>query len=71
METIKEPSGIDPAVKASLQQACDRAANGIPPTRDEKLEAIAALNRMREQIRQRTGVQNVAVDLVRQSRDGK
>jgi hypothetical protein len=71
METVKEPAGIDPAVKAAIQEACDRAASGIPPTRDEKLEAIAAMNRMREQIRQRIGIQNVAVDLVRQSRDGK
>jgi hypothetical protein len=33
--------------------------------------AIAAMNRMCEQIRQRIGVQNVAADLVRQSRDGE
>jgi hypothetical protein len=71
MEAVKEPGGMDPALKAAIQEACDRVASGIPPTRDEKLEAVAAMNRMREQIRQRTGVQSVAVDLVRQSRGGK
>ena len=71
METVKDPAGMDPIAKAALQEACDRIARGIPSTRDEKIEAIEAMNRMRERIRQRTGVQSIAVDLVRQSRDGK
>jgi hypothetical protein len=72
VDIAKEPGDVEAAVKAAIDEACDRrAASGIESTRDEKLEAIAAMNRMREQIRQRIGVQSVAVELVRRSRGGR
>ena len=71
MKTIEEIAAMDPKTKAELQDVCERVARGVAPTREEKLGAIASLNELREAIRKRIGVQNVAVDLVRQFRDGR
>jgi len=71
MTTIEQVPGIDPKAKAELQEACDRLAIGVQTSPDEKREALANLNKRREEIRKRVGVQNIAVDLVRQSRDNR
>lgn len=71
METIDQAAGMDPKAKAELQDVCDRVAEGVQTTTNEKRASLASLNELRERIRQRIGVQNVAVDLVRQSRDSR
>jgi len=61
---------MDPKEKAELQEVCDRVSKGIrDPERARK--AIERMNKMREELRQRIGVQNIAVELVRQSRDSR
>lgn len=71
MNTLDEATGMDPKVKAELQDLCDQVAKSVQTSSQEKLEAIASLNEMREKIRKRIGVQNIAADLVRQSRDSQ
>ena len=71
MTTIEQVPGMGPQAKAELQEACERLAVGIQTSPEEKREAIANLNKMREEIRKRIGVQNIAVDLVRQSRNSR
>lgn len=71
MKIIDQISGLDPEAKVELQDACDRLANGMRTPPEQKRDAIANLNQMREEIRKRIGVQNLAVNLVRQSRDSQ
>ena len=70
--TIIEPtSGMDPKVKAAMQEACDRIAKGIPFSRQERQEACDLMDQIREKNRKLFGVQNIAVDLVREMRDSR
>ena len=70
MDTIDRIRGIDPKAKAELQDVCDRVSQGIRDPEAAR-KAIARMNTMREELRQRIGVQNIAVDLVRQTRDSR
>ena len=67
METTPN-NGIPRDVMAELEEAADRAAKGI---RDPEAmqRACERMDRMREELRQRSGELNVAVDLVREIRD--
>ena len=70
--TIIEPtSGMDPNLKAKMQEACNRIAQGIPFTREEKDQAAAEIDRIREANAKRIGVQNIAVDIVREMRNSQ
>jgi hypothetical protein len=69
MKTIDQLPGIDPDLKARMQEACDRIAKGIYPTTEERLKSAANIDRMREENAERFGIQNVAVDAVREWRD--
>ena len=60
-----------PGIKASIQEKCDRIAKGIPFTREEKDRAAAEIDRIREENAKRIGIQNVAVDLVREMRNSQ
>jgi hypothetical protein len=71
MKTIEENAGMDPVIKAKMQEVCDRLVNGPPFTQEERKKAAAEIDRMREENLKRFGVQNVAVDLVRESRDSR
>lgn len=71
MNTIDEFTGMDFALKAEMQAACDRLAKGLPFSREEKERAAAEIDRMREENERRLGLQNVAVDAVRQFRDSR
>jgi hypothetical protein len=71
MTTIDQTPGMDPDLKARMQEACDRVSKGIPISREERKAAAARIDRMREENAERFGIQNVAVDLVRQSRDSQ
>ncbi len=67
MDTLEEY--VIPAdLMAELQQAADRAAQGI---RDPEAmrRACEDMDRAREELRRQKGEMNVAVDLVREIRD--
>ena len=71
MNTIAANTGMDPALKAEMQEACDRIARGILPTMDERKAAAARIDRMREENARRFGIQEVTLDAVRESRNGQ
>ena len=69
MKTIEQISRIEPALKAKLQEALDKQAKGIPFTREEQNEACQHMDRIREENRKLFGESNIAVELIRQTRD--
>ena len=63
-----ETTGIPPDLAAEFQEALDDLAKGI--RRPEKMQAACErMDRLREENRQLYGEQNLAVELVRQTRD--
>jgi hypothetical protein len=71
MKSAPPNSAIAPDLMAEMQQACDRIARGIPFTREERDEAAAEIDRIREANARRIGIQNIAVDLVREMRNSQ
>ena len=71
MNTVDDTTGMDPTVKAKLQEACDRVARGEKISQEERKAAAARIDKMREENAKILGIQEVAVDLVRQSRDSR
>jgi hypothetical protein len=71
MKTIEQPSGMEPQSRLELQEICDRLASGTPTSAEQKRQALATLKKMQDEVRKRIGVQNSAVDLVRQSRESR
>jgi hypothetical protein len=71
MKTTADNSGMDPALKAEMQEACDRIARGILPTMEERRAAAARIDRIREENAKLFGVQEVTLDAVRASRNGQ
>ena len=69
MTTIDEATGIDPALKARMQEACDRIAKGIYPTMEERKAAAATIDQMREENAKLFGIQDVTLEAVRESRN--
>ena len=57
--------------KARMREACERIAKGIPFTKEEKDQAAAEIDRIREANAKRIGIQNIAVDLVREMRNSQ
>lgn len=70
MKTTSEHTGIDPNLKAEMQEACERIARGILPTMHERRAAAAEIDRMREENAKLFGIQEVTLDAVRASRIG-
>ncbi len=70
MKIAEEIAGMDPEVKAQLHDALDRQAKGIPFTREEKAEARRHMDQLREENRRLFGETNIAVELIRRTRDG-
>ena len=70
MKTKAENTGMDPVLKAQMQQACDRIAKGIRATMQERKAAAARIDRMREGNAKLFGIQDVRLDAVRESRNG-
>jgi hypothetical protein len=64
----KEDGLFPPEVRAELDEAIRRAATGV---RDPEAmrKACARMDRMREELRQQQGDMNIAVDLIRATRD--
>jgi hypothetical protein len=68
MKTTAEDAGMDRALKAAMQEACDRIAKGVLPTMEERKAAAARIDRMREENAKLFGIQEVTLDAVRASR---
>ena len=68
MKTIAESTGMDPILKAQLQEACNRIAKGVLPTMEERKAAAARIDHLREENARRFGIQDVSLDAVRESR---
>ena len=69
MKSTAEYTGINPALKAEMQEACDRIAQGMLPTMEERKAAAARIDRLREENARLFGIQDVTLDAVRQSRN--
>lgn len=64
-----ETTGVPPDLAAEFREALDDLAKGI--RRPEKMRAACQrMDRLREENRQLFGEQNIAVELVRNTRDG-
>ncbi|MBY0526543.1 MAG: hypothetical protein K2R98_24320 [Gemmataceae bacterium] len=71
MKTTAEITGMNPALKAEMQEACNRIANGILPTMEERKAAAMRIDRMREENAKLLGIQDVTLGAVRESRDSR
>ena len=68
MDSTHVISSIPEDVKAQLRQTLDDLVKGV--RRPDKMKAACErMDRMREANRKRFGEQNIAVDLIRQTRD--
>ena len=68
MNTTETATSIPEDVKAQLRQTLDDLVKGI--RRPDKMKAACErMDRMREENRKLSGEQNIAVDLIRESRD--
>jgi hypothetical protein len=68
MNTTETTAGIPEDVKAQLQQTLDDLVKGI--RRPDKMKAACErMDRMREENRKLFGEQNIAVALIRETRD--
>lgn len=68
METVAPTTASDP--NTELRHALEKLTSGIPFTPTEKDVALARMDRIREENRSLFGETNIAVEIVRQSRDG-
>jgi hypothetical protein len=67
MDTTQTVSGIPEDLEAQLRQTLDDLVTGI--RRPDKMKAACErMDRMREENRKRFGEQNIAVDLIRETR---
>jgi len=68
MPATETTSNVPPEFAAAFQEALDDLAKGI--RRPEKMQAACErMDRLREENRQRFGEQDLALQLVRQTRD--
>lgn len=68
MNTTDMASGIPEEIKAQLRETLDDLVKGI--RRPDKMKAACErMDRMREENRKIFGEQNIAVELIRQTRD--
>ena len=68
MNTTESITGIPEEVKAQLRETLDDLVKGI--RRPDKMKAACErMDRMHEENRKRFGEQNIAVDLIRETRD--
>jgi hypothetical protein len=68
MNPTESLAGIPEEVKAQLRQTLDDLTKGI--RRPDKMKAACErMDRMREENRKLFGEQNIAVDLIRETRD--
>jgi hypothetical protein len=68
MSTTETAPGIPEEIKTQLRQTLDDLVKGI--RRPDKMKAACErMDRMREENRKLFGEQNIAVDLIRETRD--
>jgi hypothetical protein len=68
MNTTETAAGIPEPIKVQLRQTLDDLVKGI--RRPDKIKAACErMDRMREENRKLFGEQNIAVNLIRQTRD--
>jgi hypothetical protein len=68
MATVEEPTAI--MVDPEVQTAVDRALRGVRDL-EAMRQAAERMDRMREEMRQRVGNVDLAVRLIRETRDGE
>jgi hypothetical protein len=68
MATAEKPAAIPQEDLDALQQAIDRAVKGIRDP-DAARKACEEMDRAREEMRRTYGERNLAVELIRESRD--
>jgi hypothetical protein len=68
MATAEKPAAIPQEDLDALQEAIDRAAKGIRDPEAAR-KACEEMDRAREEMRRTCGERNLAVDLIRDSRD--
>ncbi len=68
MDTIEADSALPPEIMAELQEAANRAAQGI---RDPEMvrKSRERMDRRREEIRRKYGILDIAVPAIRELRD--
>jgi hypothetical protein len=69
MPNVEIPSAIPPALMSELQDRAELAARGVIDPEARQV-ARARMDRMREDFRRRQGEVNLAVELIREVRDG-
>jgi hypothetical protein len=69
MKTFEPIPGMNPELRVKLQEALNKQANGIPFTPEERDEACQHMDRIREENCRLFGESNIAVELIRQTRD--
>lgn len=68
MATVERLAAI--SVDSEVQAAIDRALEGVRDP-DSMRQAAERMDRMREEMRERVGNVNLAVPLIRETRDGE
>lgn len=68
MSTADTTTGYPPDVRAELEEAIQRVLSGVRDPEAMK-RACERMDRMREENRRKFGVQNIAVDLIRDARE--
>jgi hypothetical protein len=68
MASAQEQAAIPPELMAEMQERAERAARGIID-REARRMARERMDRMREEFRRKHGEVNLAVDLIRETRD--
>jgi hypothetical protein len=71
MKSTLDITGMDPALKAEMQQACERIAQGLLPTMAQRQAAASRTDHMREENARLYGVQDATLDAVRESRSAR
>jgi hypothetical protein len=69
MPTVEIPSTIPAALMSELQERAELAARGVIDP-EARQAPRARMDRMREDFRRRQGEVNLAVELIREVRDG-
>lgn len=64
--TIEESAAIPHELLAEMQERADRAAKGIRDPEDAR-KACERMDRMREELRRRSGETDIAVELIREA----
>jgi hypothetical protein len=68
MGAIEKPSAIPREILAEMQERAERAVKGIRDPEDAR-RACERMDRMREELRQRLGETDIAVELIREARN--